>query len=570
MGKQSNNQILLKELIKQEFADNSDFIDISTFFEFYASGQRMKEYKLSDEEIQNGMKGAGLDGGCDSVYIYLNNTLMNEEIINTLSSIKDAHITLHIIQTKHSISFNEDAIMKWKTISENLLKFENEIQSFAGRYNEDILNSFVMFKTLQMKLVRSNPKVTINFSYISLATDLHPNVQAQSDELRSTIKMLFPSPNTTVNVYFIGADELMETINTPTKDTFHIPLIESPIALGQETSYIVLIPLVDYFNFITDENKELRSNIFEANVRDYQGANSVNSEIKETLTNGTEENFWWLNNGVTMLASNAHQPTGKGLLVTDPEIVNGLQTSTEIYNYFINNKDALVSEKRSVLVRIIVPGDETSRDKIISATNNQTSIPKSSLRVTNLIHRQIEMYFKNKGLFYDRRKNYYKNQGRKSFEIISVSFLAQCLITLLLQQPDQARARPSTLLTDDAAYNKLYEGNYDLKVYLHSAQIGKKISTSVKNIKDLTPPEKSDVLFYILYTAVAKHLRKSILTSKDIFDLDPEQISDTHISEVTLFVVSFYKDSGGNGPVAKNTDFRKRLIAEFVKQFDLN
>lgn len=37
-----------------------------------------------------------------------------------------------------------------------------------------------------------------------------------------------------------------------------------------------------------------------------------------------------------------------------------------------------------------------SRDRIIFATNNQTNIPKSSLRVTDPIHLQIEMYFKSR------------------------------------------------------------------------------------------------------------------------------------------------------------------------------
>lgn len=75
------------------------------------------------------------------------------------------------------------------------------------------------------------------------------------------------------------------------------------------------------------------------------------------------------------------------------------------------------------------------------------------------------MYFKNRGLYYDRRKNYYKNQKKKSIDIISVSFLAQCLISLILRKPDFARARPSTLLTDEETYKFLYEDNQDLEAY---------------------------------------------------------------------------------------------------------
>ena len=66
----------------------------------------------------------------------------------------------------------------------------------------------------------------------------------------------------------------------------------------------------------------------------------------------------------------------------------------------------------NILVRFIVPVSEEVRDDIIFATNNQTNIPKSSLRVTDPIHLQIEMYCKSRGLYYDRRKNYYKIRKR--------------------------------------------------------------------------------------------------------------------------------------------------------------
>ena len=134
------------------------------------------------------------------------------------------------------------------------------------------------------------------------------------------------------------------------------------------------------------------------------------------------------------------------LVLTEPAVVNGLQTSNEIYHYFQADPEKLDTENRNILVRIIVPESEDSRDKIILATNNQTNIPKSSLRANDPIHLQIELYLKGRGLYYDRRKNYYKNQGKKSTEIVSVSFLSQCMISLILQKPDYARARPSTLL----------------------------------------------------------------------------------------------------------------------------
>ena len=156
-----------------------------------------------------------------------------------------------------------------------------------------------------------------------------------------------------------------------------------------------------YFRFITDDNLFLRKTFFEANVRDYQGHNSVNSSIANTLEGEENEDFWWLNNGVTILSTDIKLITNKSLQVVNPEIVNGLQTSREIYNYFSERSGRIDEDNRTILVRVIRPESEESRDNIIFSTNNQTSIPKSSLRVTDTIHLQIEMYFKNRGLYYD-------------------------------------------------------------------------------------------------------------------------------------------------------------------------
>jgi hypothetical protein len=112
---------------------------------------------------------------------------------------------------------------------------------------------------------------------------------------------------------------------------------------------------------------------------------------------------------VTILCSSATH-SGKILTIEDPQIVNGLQTSTEVYKNF-SQKGALADE-RNILVRVIVPTDGDSRDQIIKATNSQTTIPIASLRSTEKVNRDIEEYFRAHGLFYDRRKNLHKNEGR--------------------------------------------------------------------------------------------------------------------------------------------------------------
>ena len=245
------------------------------------------------------------------------------------------------------------------------------------------------------------------FYYATLASELHPNVIQQAEELKDTIKGLFP--NAVVEVTFVDSDTLFEMYNAVIENRVNLKFADIPISPNQK-NYVALVDLKSYFNFIVNDEGDVRKSFFDSNVRDYQGKNNVNSSISETLHRADDNDFWWLNNGVTVLASEATLVNNRELQIVNPEIVNGLQTSMEIYNYFSENREALESEKRSILLRIIVPDNEESRDQIIFATNNQTNIPKAALRVTDPIHLPIEMYFKSRGLFYDRRKNYYKNQ----------------------------------------------------------------------------------------------------------------------------------------------------------------
>jgi hypothetical protein len=572
MGKNlTNNQILLDEIIRQEFDDNPNYSDVDQFFEYFVAEQLLKEYDLSYEEVEQGIKGSGLDGGCDAIYLFLNGMLVNEDILNNYRFPKDIKIEFFIIQAKNSISFGEDVIMKWKTTSNNLLQMANSTGEFKGRYNDDVLDSFQLFKDLYIKLIRNKIKIYINYRYISKGIDIHPNVLAQSDELKRLIKkQLFPNPNVMVSVDFICADKLMDLISTSPDRKFSLKLTEPPITVGARKDYVSLVNIGEYFGFITNEKGELIKSIFESNVRDYQGNITVNNEIQHTLQYESFEDFWWLNNGITILASEAVLATGKELLITDPEIVNGLQTSTEIYNYFSDNNDKLESERRNVLIRVIVPENEESRDKIILATNSQTSIPKSSLRATDPIHRQIEMFFKTRGLYYDRRKNHYKNHGKKAVDIVSVSFLAQCLMSILLQKPDYARARPSTLLTNDDSYKKLYLDNQNLNSFYNAACVGKKIERYLKNLVQYSTVEKGDILFYLIYSITSKMVGKTRITANELANIDIDKITNVLIEETVSDVYHMYKKLGGNSKVAKGSDLILEVQNKLKEGFEKN
>jgi hypothetical protein len=133
-------------------------------------------------------------------------------------------------------------------------------------------------------------------------------------------------------------------------------------------AYVALVKLADYFKFINDEKSQLRTHFFDTNVRDYQGDADVNKAIGDTLLSGKEQ-FWWLNNGITIVTTKigGHEHE---LVVDDPQIVNGLQTSQKIFDHFNTHQELAKTDKRELLIRVIQVNDSTTQDNIIEATNS--------------------------------------------------------------------------------------------------------------------------------------------------------------------------------------------------------
>jgi hypothetical protein len=558
----TNNQVLLGEIVRHGAEESPQYSSEDSYFEFFAAQQVLKKYDLSDEEIEQNLTGSGLDGGCDGIFFFADGELVHEDDDDSKFK-QDVKLTLSIIQAKNNTSFGEDAFNKWKTVSANLLALDRPCSEFSGRYAESVLQAFSFFKDTYIHLIRKRSKLQIEYKYVSKGTEIHPNVRAQAEELKQLVKAMFPSPSVSVKVSFVGADQLMEIVDSPSDTDFYLELAEVPINLAPQKVYVALVNLSDYYKFITSESGDLIKHIFESNVRDYQGHITVNKDIQDSLEHDEGEDFWWLNNGITILAEDANFVTTKELKIILPEIVNGLQTSNEVFNYFSAHPDKVGHETRNLLVRVIVPQSEDSRDKIIFATNSQTSIPKASLRATDSIHRQIELYFKPRDLYYDRRKNYYKNQGKKSTQIISVSFLAQCLMSIVLQRPNFARARPSTLLTDDDAYNRLYNDRQDLATFYAAAFIGKHVDSTLRACGQYSTTNKSDIEFYVIYVVCVRLLGKATITDHDLAGIDLGQVSNDLILDCARWVNDIYLELGGTDKVAKGstliTAIQKRL-----------
>jgi hypothetical protein len=549
----NNDQIILDSVLQQQRQQLAPELSDSEFFEVFAAEQALKDYDLSYEEIRSGIVDGGGDGGIDAIYVIANGELVHED--SDLSQLKKGiQLDLIVVQATTSAGFSESRLDKLTGATEELFDLSKPLASFKGVYNEALLRETGIFRDTQQSLASRFPQLRVMYYLASRATDVHPNVKKKADRLQQAVAKLFS--NATANVAFLGCSELLQLARRTPSRSFSLQLAENPISSAGQVGFVCLVRLSDFHAFVTD-GTALQRHIFESNVRDYQGSTEVNQEIRASLAGAGNEDFWWLNNGVTVLASKAVL-SGKTLTIEDPQIVNGLQTSTEIYKHFSGGGPT--GDHRTLLVRVIVPEDPTSRDRVIKATNSQTSIPPASLRATDKIHRDIEEYLKPMGMYYDRRKNFYKNEGLQVDKIVGIPYLAQAVMAIALRRPDNARSRPSSLLKKDDDYKQIFDAARPLALYHRCAVIMKRVEAYLRTEQALSATDKGNIRFHVAMVAVALILGRPKPTVDEISKIDLATMTDTKISEATAAVFDAFKQLGASDAIAKSADFLAKVM----------
>lgn len=524
----SNDQIILDHLLTERKLNIAPELKDSDFFELFVSEQILKNYDLSYDELEAGIVGRGNDGGIDSIYTFVNGHLVSDDTdFNYLK--RDIRIDLIIIQSKTTTGFSENAIQRLISTTKDLLNLNNSLGEFETVYDSQLLRIVKNFRKTYFDLSTKFPELNVVYYYVTKGDHVHPNVERRVNSLRDAVIQIFSNSN--VFFDFIDARKLLTIARQSPTETIPLRVAETPISTGLVAS-ICLVRLKDYYDFITDSNHQLRRGIFEANVRDHQGSVEVNRAIRATLQEkNSEEDFWWLNNGITIVALEAPL-AGKTLTIRDAQVVNGLQTSMEIYNYFQRQSNPNeLTENRNILVRIIVPPNEDSRNRIIKATNSQTNIQPASLRATDEIQKDIEQFFETKTLFYDRRKNYHKNLGRPKDRVISIPYLAQAVMAIVLQEPNNSRGRPSSLIKDEEDYKRVFNDNYPISLYVQCAKLMKQVDSFLRDGAPVyISGNQSNVRFQLAMFASAIKANKIPILPADIANLDLTTIDSNFLT----------------------------------------
>lgn len=166
--------------------------------------------------------------------------------------------------------------------------------------------------------------------------------------------------------------------------------------IGFTTASDILKASEDYMDIIFDEN-----------IRNYEGDNSVNQGIIDTATDEYEsENFYFYHNGIVFICDECKLSTGNQTVnLSAAAIVNGCQTVVAL-NKAKNSEKGLKSNV-FLPIRIIETKDIDLRAKITEFLNSQTKIRDSYFLANNTFIRELQEELLQKGYFLERLANEY-------------------------------------------------------------------------------------------------------------------------------------------------------------------
>jgi len=430
--------------------------DEGRVFEKFAFEQILKDYALTSNQIDDGWVDGGGDGGIDGFYVIVNGYPYGGDEGFQWPR-ENPHIVVWVITCKHREGFIEAPLASmYMTLSEfwDCSKANGELR---GDYSESLLDVRSIFLKAYNSLAHFDPVVDINIVYASRGDSdgVSEAIKGRMKQLEEQAAGQFSKGR--VRGCCVGAKELLQLYRKVRDEDLPLPF-ESSLT-HDDNNYVVIVRLSDYYNFVKDADGKLRRYLFDSNVRDFLGYNNVNGDIDETLKRPTSANFWWLNNGITILADNAHVK-GKNLYLSSVQIVNGLQTTETLYRHFAAGHKA--SMDKNLLVKVITSQDEEIRASIIQATNNQSNVMSYSLHATDDVQRNIEGILRKDKIYYERRDHYYKNEGVPIDRSITPLELAKSYLSIVYKNPAAAASLKNKFMRNVASYNAVFCSDFPI------------------------------------------------------------------------------------------------------------
>lgn len=262
-----------------------------------------------------------------------------------------------------------------------------------------------------------------------------------------------------IDVKFLDRDELTRLwVGTYSGISASLPAFSTaalPEIAGIDEAYLAVVRASDFVNnLLVTEEGNLRTQVFEENVRSYLGEeNLVNQSIAATLSSDTASRFPVLNNGITIVCPEM-KLQGTTLHLTNYQIVNGCQTS----NVLFENREKLADYM--VNIKVVKTQLEDVFSELVRATNSQSKVEDTQFLSLRPVIRKVEQYFNTfdgseSRLYLERRDRQYVGQDIANTRIFSLHNAAKCVAAMFCHRPDLASRYPKQM------YEELTETIFD-------------------------------------------------------------------------------------------------------------
>lgn len=315
---------------------------------------------------------------------------------------------LYIIQNKYydeNTNLNRNEFTDFlqtplNTLNEGTYPKSNELQKIFNTIKND------PEYTINLHFYLSNNRKSLDQEIADKNFNNNPpkNIKAR---LRSKINYLNDIYELYYGQSFKNEIKFKYTLETTNRGTSLKILPEEYGLQEMSKAYYMLTPVSQIFVMYKESLKK-EYPLFEENIREYLGRNPINRGIITTLKDRKDRsNFFYYNNGITIICSSVHQPVSNKLELKQPQIVNGCQTVSSIYEVLNNYPDSDIAEEFKytfVMVKVLLFDEEIKKTKsdkfykdIVKYNNKQNSINENAFGARKTIFEKIQKEFSERG-----------------------------------------------------------------------------------------------------------------------------------------------------------------------------
>lgn len=549
-------RILLDDQIDKLFEDNPELASVNkNKFEIAVSAFSNLQYLYGIEfdDLIDGIMGEGGDEGIDHCYVFCNGVLVKDENhqIN-----KESHIKVKFFQTKKENGFSANGFKNLKEGIEEIFNLEldlDKLQKIGA--NQDIIDAADLIRKIFRKSSRERAKFTCEVYYVTAAPDI--NIPEKINHLQ---KELENNPlRIPLEFHYWGAQKLLD-LTERIDESIELKFSSQPLEIKERgidiSGFTGFVSGNDLIKSLIDDNNEFKSHLTEGNVRFFLGEDKkINSSIIESAKDPVKaQNFWAMNNGLTIIGDSIDPLGNNEYSIVNPQIVNGCQTVHCLY-YAYDELNTL-PETLKVFVKLVNTENLEVQTDIISATNSQNPVKSASLKANDNIQRNIEKFLKEVGIYYERRENYYKRQGFTGNKVIGLLKMAQIIQTVVNKESVVAINDTSTLFESQGKYDSIFHDGADYDIYKYASVLYQKIWT-IKN-SDIRQNTYADEKRSLISKGgfVFLHIMSSLMMSRAIYKSGTVESNSEQTSKIDI-----------NVPARKN-EFTKRKKWLFEKLDD--